>query len=848
MKSARLASNYLSKTKAPAESRGFFAPPMHSFLCPTVRVPRRRHIAWALPCIGIVSVFVCLACQCLAAPLVLELVAPDGVRHRSFQSDDRGIRITTDGGSKSIAVDDRWQIEGEVWETLSQIGWTPSYVLYRPPGRQGDTPPAFDATVMLAESGAGLWSAEELKDGIAVFVWMVNGRPSQVVPVPVRQIHLGKGRVVAEARFHLSAFEAPGNPIALLLRGGRWVPPTKPLSISLQRALADILAMAAPSADSVSSALLTIHADDVATLLGTTFALGYIPWTEPLLRRLSSDVAMKDVYPLLERAVVRGREAALVELLSKCGDRLSDRELAGLIERAINCRHDECATLLVEWARQAKRKLAEVEDLTTFAMVEGLVRTTQALAGEHMRRFVAGRGTDKFPLVARRGHAEMVRLLMVHGANPAKADPDCAALNLAVQTGDMELASRLIAAGAKPDPVSDSQLGPLFRAVQAGQRPMVTLLLKARANPQRRAPDGATLLQAAVVSSDGNLLAWLLQQDVGPPVRRQIAGALETALRLQRGSAVDALIKAGGLLPPEDDRNYTWLRAAIALDQPAFLEQALARGWRPEMPVEAGWTALVLADAYEATRCVAWLRKQSPGEEIVDFAGGDQAPVPRRLTLDPGVRSPLRDHPKMTVSLRGVVDTQGRFRAVRVAGVDDPALAHALRQAAANFTFAPARRGQQPVCIRIALPLVLPAQPRQNYLPAELDLPPVLVGGWRSDARDYIPPLLMGNRTSAPLMPGLGGADAVELWEGLTAYGLRAAGESRFDVSGRRLPKVRFVVAPDGTTSDADVLWAADRFDHEGALKNVAAWRFVPGIVRGRAVGVSLVMDVPAQP
>eukprot|EP01035_Chromulina_nebulosa_P051974 gene51974-70835_t len=62
------------------------------------------------------------------------------------------------------------------------------------------------------------------------------------------------------------------------------------------------------------------------------------------------------------------------------------------------------------------------------------------------------------------------------------------------------------------------------------------------------------------------------------------------------------------------------------------------------------------------------------------------------LAIDPDIRSPARDWPAVTISLRGVIDTQGRFRAVRVGGTDDPLLAHALRQAAASFSFKPARR------------------------------------------------------------------------------------------------------------------------------------------------------------
>jgi hypothetical protein len=119
------------------------------------------------------------------------------------------------------------------------------------------------------------------------------------------------------------------------------------------------------------------------------------------------------------------------------------------------------------------------------------------------------------------------------------------------------------------------------------------------------------------------------------------------------------------------------------------------------------------------------------------------------------------------------------------------------------------------------------------------------------DGRNYVPPVLLGTRwasISAPLMPGVGAVQGDSIWEGLTSSGFDLRSNSPFDASGSRLPRVRFVVAPDGTTRDAEVLWAADRFDHEGALKNVAAMRYAPGIVKGRAVSVPMVLDVSPQP
>ena len=136
----------------------------------------------------------------------------------------------------------------------------------------------------------------------------------------------------------------------------------------------------------------------------------------------------------------------------------------------------------------------------------------------------------------------MIRLLLANGVNPARADREAAALTLAAQTGDAELVAQLLSAGAKPDPATALNASPLSLAARAGHRSVVTALLKAGADPLRRGPAGANVLYAAILSSDEDMVPWLLSQGVHLPKERERATEfLETALRLHRPAAVAAL-------------------------------------------------------------------------------------------------------------------------------------------------------------------------------------------------------------------------------------------------------------------------------------------------------------------
>lgn len=799
-------------------------------------------------CVGLFA-----ATRCIAAGLTLELVAPDGTRHSSFRSDDRGIAVVTAQGTMAVPFDFQWELRGNVRETASYVAWSPSFALHQRPPRAGDSRPPFDAVVGLTESAPGFWPASELKNGIAVFLWLSGGKPTQISPVPIRRFHLDNRQVVAVARFRLSEVESRGTPIVLLLRDGQWVSPTRSSNNRIIRQAVMELNLS----DTVSPDLTltpgewgALPAEDVAKLLEAVATSSHAELIKPLVNRVSRPLLEKRAYTMLESAVARGRGKVVFELLDGVGGHVSGSQVASLIDRAVDNHQDTCARIIVDWMGKARRTIPRAEELATLALSEGLPLTTAALAGEEISRLVEKVGGREFATVAQRGHSAMIRLLLANGVSPLRSDPECAALILAAQSGDEDLAALLLTAGARPDPSESSVLSPLTYAVRMGQRGIAAALLKAGADSQRRNSAGATVLHAAVLSPDEGMLGWLLEQDVRVNEGSFQPSPLELALLFHQRKAVSALVRAGARLPQAAVRNRELLVASIAMDQPELLEDARNKGWRPEATLDGDWSAAMVAEAYESSRCLALLRGSSPAAASADFAGGDVAPAVVESSLDSTVRSEDREHLGASFALKGVVDSRGHLRCVTVSAAGDPQVARAIRLAAAKSRFSPALRGGRPVHTRISLPIVLPAQSRRVFTVGELDLPPVQINAARGRESTYIPPVTVrGNWASSAmptfLVPGVG--DIGPILEDLSKYGVELGPRHNTDSSGRPKPRVSFVIGPDGVTRDAKVIWAADKFDGEGALRNVASLRYAPGIANGRAVAVHMLQQVSAQ-
>ncbi len=230
----------------------------------------------------------------------------------------------------------------------------------------------------------------------------------------------------------------------------------------------------------------------------------------------------------------------------------------------------------------------------------------------------------------------VVRLLVVHGANPESAAASGeTALGLALSRGDRGLVNwlswprwrlparplrgsdlpaaaaigdrdaveKLLTLGLPVDSVDEQGASALIRAAGCGFAPLVSRLLAARANPSLQAKSGSTALTAAVAGRREEVVRCLLQHGVEVDQRLPGGGtALMVAAGLGLPVLADALLTAGADVNAQDERGNTALliAAEFAFATPAtalagdLFELLLRHGARLEQRNPAGQDVLML--------------------------------------------------------------------------------------------------------------------------------------------------------------------------------------------------------------------------------------------------------------
>ena len=220
---------------------------------------------------------------------------------------------------------------------------------------------------------------------------------------------------------------------------------------------------------------------------------------------------------------------------------------------------------------------------------------------EAVRRLIAAGATIDLVLAAALGDEEGIERLIAGGVD---APRPCGkrALSTAIEHGRLEIAERLLAAGADPN-APEGACAPrgaaLYAAARAGDRAAVELLLAHGADPNAWIDSGGSATYVAstsairrlLIDAGGRLsvydLIWLGEDDAAlrlveaDPTTADVGcgGALAAACGLGRGELVARLLAAGARVPPV----VSGCRAYL-LEDPELLGMLLDSGMDPDLP------------------------------------------------------------------------------------------------------------------------------------------------------------------------------------------------------------------------------------------------------------------------
>jgi ankyrin repeat protein len=210
-----------------------------------------------------------------------------------------------------------------------------------------------------------------------------------------------------------------------------------------------------------------------------------------------------------------GQVEMVKSLLSSPGINVDERVLGErALTRACENGHVEVVKLLVAAGARVEQQAGDRFGPLDAAIVGNHLQLVKYLveAGADARRTRCD-GSTPLMLAAETGRADMVKYLL--GRPSIDVDQTTftgrRALIIACVHGYLEVAKLLVGAGARVNPQSSSEWGPLLQAISGGHLQLVKYLVEeAGADMQRVGPHGITLLMVAVGGDHADIVEYLL--------------------------------------------------------------------------------------------------------------------------------------------------------------------------------------------------------------------------------------------------------------------------------------------------------------------------------------------------
>jgi hypothetical protein len=325
--------------------------------------------------------------QVPASSETLRLEATQGADvFHEFAVEKGRIVITDAAGSRPLPRGVKWRLQGDLLANRDRLDYSPSYRLVQRVAVPGV--PLVDrrylASVVIRYTPpwkmfSTNWKTERLENAIAVVVWLVDGKPVQVVPVATRP-DLSENDIAAIVPVELTDAEARGVPVMLLLSSGKW---EKPIPLFEDPKLQDALSamILSPSAEFRAALDRLKSAGAKNRSRGTLLQYAAESGNAEAIRELLAKKAYHngdDGYwgSPLHAAAANGRLEAVKVLLASRSSRNPVYPGIWPLDRALTARHSEVAACLAgpKWNKDHQRVLE-------LSLQQGCVEVAETLAG-----------------------------------------------------------------------------------------------------------------------------------------------------------------------------------------------------------------------------------------------------------------------------------------------------------------------------------------------------------------------------------------------------------------------------------------------------------------------------------
>ncbi len=645
----------------------------------------------------------------------------------------------------------KFSLEGELQDLDELAYWWPEYRLLRSSVDDLDKYPDTEARLVLSLQAKELtdsqgkvqpsqvgeiWPGLPAQDSLLLAVWLVDGKPSQVIP-----LRPGGRKADEPAVFqgvvNLDVGGLRGYPVLLAWRAGHFV---KATPFRVPSGLAEAFrAVVKDDATTLSRLLDAGLKGDVRDLKGRSLAehaalSGAVACLEVLkARKVSFKPARDQQRSALELAAERGR-SPVVKFLLDSGLSTDGRDPSldsPLYLAAVGGHLDAMEALL---ARRVS--IDETTHVNVTALV-GALNEGQLAAVELLLRkrahidFASENCRRVFLSVCREGRLGLARFYLSKGLSAVEPFDGGYPLIWAAFKGNAAFAELLLKAGASVDVQDHQGDTALMVACLSGNSSYARALLAAGAKVAVQSKAGQTPLHAAIFTQKYELVKELLAAGAPTTVKnRHGLTPLDFAVLIGAWECVEPFVKAGARLDPKAHHISPITESLLRGDQAELLAQLLQDGLPADFKGTGGWPLRRLAQLAKAERCVAILDEAGAkwDERVPDvFVRGSE--------IDPGLkflsgRPPADPRPEQlaakgaVLKVRVLVDSKGQACFTLIDECVDPLLCLGLFDTVDTWRFTPPTRGGKPVATWVQREIKFPsAKERREARPVADQMP-----------------------------------------------------------------------------------------------------------------------------